>query len=42
MHIITDNKEPIGAAIPIGKSVCGKYFVASQARGILAQIIEIS
>lgn len=40
IHIITDNNEPAGAAIPIGKSEAVKYFDAIYERGIRAQIID--
>lgn len=40
MHIITDSKEPIGAAIPIGNSVSAYIFDARYESGIRAKMME--
>lgn len=41
MQIITDSSEPIGAAIPIGKSVSAYISDARYESGIRARMIEM-
>ena len=39
-HTATDNKDPPGAAIPIGNSVSAKYFDARYAPGMRTQTMD--
>ena len=40
MHITAENKDPAGAAIPIGRSVSGNNFDAKYAPGILTSSMD--
>ena len=41
MQMITDNKEPVAGASPIGNSVCGKIFEVRYTPGIRTHKIAI-